>query len=175
MRRLSGGVVIKASDKGQCPRCHAEMNEGRYNHMKNVHGVLEHYRVENVVRNAMYDGPRDTPEEEILSAYVVINGALGMTPGKVAAQVFHGGWMLSQTGMYSQGWKEQGRRVVVRVAETAHVFARVIAECEGVLQVDEGLTEVEHGAETVFVSIPYARKNVPKILTHKRCQLYTTG
>jgi hypothetical protein len=40
------------------------------------------------------------------------------------------------------------------------------------LQRDEGMTEVEHGAATAFVTVPYRRDSIPRALTHKKCQLY---
>lgn len=123
----------------------------------------------------MYDGP-EIADEDVLSVYVVLNGSLGMSPGKMAAMAFHCGW---QVGVVSAegapgyaAWTQQGRRVVTRVAETPHVFGRVIVECLGYTQRDEGLTEVEHGAIVAFVTVPYRRRFVPRILTHKRCQLY---
>lgn len=129
----------------------------------------------------MYDGP-DVANADVLSIYVVLNGPLNMSPGKSAAQSFHVGWLcayMEDILGYRKGidsaiadWKVQGRRVVVRVAETPHVFERVMKECKGVAQRDEGLTEVERGSVTAFATIPYRRDNIPKILTHKRCQLY---
>jgi peptidyl-tRNA hydrolase len=121
----------------------------------------------------LYDGP-PVADEDVLSVYVVLNGALGMSPGKVAAQAFHCGYLraLAFDGSPENAWIQQGRRVVVRVAETEHVFSRVVAECDGYEQRDEGLTEVERGAVTAFVTLPYRRDSVPKILAHKKCQLY---
>lgn len=130
--------------------------------------------------NELYDGPPVSPED-FFSIYVVINGSLGMSPGKVAAQSFHCGWMsnlwswpavMEPSHIEAQTkWIAQGRRVVVRIAETEHVFQRVMDECEGVGQRDEGLTEVERGSITAFVTRPYTRANAPKILSHKKVQL----
>lgn len=132
--------------------------------------------------NTLYDGP-EVAAEDILSVYVVLNGSLGMTGGKAAAQSFHCGWYVANmatdllgldldTLLTFRKWMEQGRRVVVRLAETETVFERVKRECSGHLAVDEGETEVEHGSETAFVTIPYRRDSIPKVLTHKRLQLY---
>lgn len=118
----------------------------------------------------LYAGP-PVESDDVISVYVIINGALGMSAGKIAAQAFHCGWILVEY-LVARDWQDQGRRVVVRVAETQHVFERVVEECKGFLQRDEGLTEVAHGAATAFVTVPYRRADVPKILTHKRCQLY---
>lgn len=124
--------------------------------------------------NILYDGPPVAPED-ILSVYVVLNGSLNMSPGKMAAQSFHCGYYVGQSWSYiddlARAWMSQGRRVVVRVAETPHVFDRVMAECEGIAQQDEGLTEVERGSVTAFVTIPYTRADAPKILSHKKVQL----
>lgn len=124
----------------------------------------------------LYSGPPVAPED-VLSVYVVINGPLGMSPGKVAAQSFHAG-RRAEAHAYNAPtdhpwcfWYEQGKRVVLRVAETPHVFDRVEEECEGFPHHDEGLTEVERGAVTVYVTRPYLRSEVPQILRHKRCQL----
>jgi peptidyl-tRNA hydrolase len=121
-------------------------------------------------------------DRDVLSVYVVVNGSLGMSPGKVAAQAFHGGQSLyvkyftgelMADGMSAMDeWVGQGRRVVVRLAETDHLFNRAKRECLGIVQRDEGLTEVPHGAQTVFITIPYTRKDAPKILSHKKIQLY---
>jgi peptidyl-tRNA hydrolase len=119
---------------------------------------------------ALYDGP-PVAADDVLSVYVVLNGALGMSPGKSAAQAFHCGWMFAFDDAPSGAWQEQGRRVVVRVAETPHVFERVTAECDGYALQDEGLTETKRGAVTAFVTRPYRRGDVPKILTHKKCPL----
>lgn len=137
--------------------------------------------------NKLYDGP-DVDDSDILSVYVILNGSLGMTGGKAASQSYHCGWYASE--MYGHAadayigdvftdedvrwieWARQGRRVVVRLAETPVVFERVKRECSGHLAVDEGVTEVEHGAETAFVTVPYRRDSIPKVLTHKKLQLY---
>lgn len=129
--------------------------------------------------NALYAGP-EIADADVLSVYVILNGSLGMTPGKLASQAFHCGWYVRQMAKDSErdwhedwvGWAAQGRRVVVRLAETEAVFERVKRDCEGHLARDEGVTEVEHGAETAFVTIPYRRDSIPKVLTHKRLQLY---
>ena len=122
----------------------------------------------------MYEGP-PIPDEDIVTAYVVINGSLGMSTGKTAAQVWHTGWRFYHSLLPVPSfldWWEQGQRVAVRIAETEHLFNRVMQETQGVVQQDEGMNEVERGAMTVWVTIPYARKDVPKILNHKKIQNY---
>jgi peptidyl-tRNA hydrolase len=128
-----------------------------------------------------YDGP-PVADEDVVAVYVVLNGTLGMSAGKVAAQAFHGGYgayreafhvreTTVEPGLWAE-WALQSRRVIVRVAETPHVFQRVQEECLGFTQRDAGLTEVPAGSETAFVTIPYRRADAPKILSHKRVQLY---
>lgn len=130
----------------------------------------------------MYEGPA-LPDDEVLSVYVVLNGSLGMSGGKAASQSFHCGWLVGaamedllhfspQAVQNMEAWRTQGRRVVVRVAETEGIFTRVVAETECAVQRDEGLTEVEHGARTALVTVPYRRGREPQILRHKRVQLY---
>jgi len=132
--------------------------------------------------NELYDGP-DVADEDVLTVYVVLNGSLGMTGGKAASQSFHCGWYVAEmyrhpaglpleTQLELHGWIEQGRRVAVRLAETPAVFERVKRECDGHLARDEGMTEVDHGAETAFVTVPYRRGDIPRVLTHKKVQLY---
>ena len=132
----------------------------------------------------MYEGP-DIPDEDIVSIYVIVNGSLGMTPGKIAAQVFHAAtnvgreiercmWSGTAYGNHGQEFEEylkQGRRVVVRVAETKGVFMRAWGELGGFQQIDEGLTQVDRGSHTCFATYPIRRGDAPKILSHKRIQL----
>lgn len=123
--------------------------------------------------NTLYDGP-PVHSDDVWSIYVVLNGSLDMSPGKMASQAFHCGWYACSElgiGWAYHEWKTQGRRVVVRVAETEHVFTRVVEECNGYAARDEGLTEVERGAITAFVTVPYQRIYTPKILSHKKVQL----
>jgi len=116
---------------------------------------------------------------------VIVNGSLGMSGGKIAAQAFHCGWRIAElpTHTYEENefleledalyeWENQGRRVVVRVAKTQAIFDRVMEETKGVAQQDEGLTEVERGSITAWVTIPYKRSEVPKILSNNKVQLY---
>lgn len=128
----------------------------------------------------LYTGPA-VLDEEILSVYVVFNGPLKMSAGKLAAMGFHCGrraerQVFTDVRMVPSwkdwaNWYNQGKRVVTKIAETENVFARVCAELMGFGHHDEGLTEVEHGACVAFVTKPYRRDEVPQILRHKRCQL----
>jgi peptidyl-tRNA hydrolase len=114
---------------------------------------------------------------DVLAVVIVVNGSLGMTPGKIAAQAFQGCLALLATARTSEqrdaleAWKRQGRRTIVRVADTPGLFQRVLDEVGGVVLRDEGLTEVEDGTATIFCSYPHRRADTPKILTHKRVGL----
>jgi len=130
----------------------------------------------------MYEGP-DVAPEDIVTVYVVINGALDMSVGKTAAQVWHTGWRLilehqkwavnfTPAAPAMREWYKQGQRVAVRIAETQYLFDRVMRETVGVGQQDEGMNEVERGAVTVWVTRPYRRDQVPKVLNHKKVQAY---
>lgn len=123
------------------------------------------------------DRPELTPEE-ILAVVLVINGGLEMSQGKIASQCFQGCLALQErasgdewlTGLLAS-WQGQGWRTVVRIAETPGLFERVLNECDGIALRDEGLTEVEDGTVTLFVSYPLERGAMPKILSHKRVGL----
>lgn len=116
-----------------------------------------------------------------LAVYLVVNGPLGMSAGKVAAQAFQAAQRLYQAARAEGAcpeqlaalarWEREGTRTITRLAETAHVFTRVCEEVPGVVMVDEGLTEVAPDSPTVFASwpIPYARP--PRPLRHRRCPL----
>lgn len=128
-----------------------------------------------------YVPPAERPQvapEDVLAIVIVVNGSLEMSAGKIAAQTFQGCLALlalarfdSELSILIDHWQNQGRRTIVRVAETPGLFQRVIDECDGVVLRDEGLTEVADGATTVFCSYPHRRADTPKILTHKRVGL----
>jgi peptidyl-tRNA hydrolase len=133
----------------------------------------------------MYEGVTDIPNDEVISVYVVVNGSLGMSTGKIAAQVFHATrlWKDEQQAKWNdrplllwygpslKEWEAQGCRVVTRLAETEHLFNRVMEEIDGVGMQDEGLTEVPHGSWTVFITRPFTRANAPRLLHNKKIQL----
>lgn len=118
------------------------------------------------------------PDDE-LAVFLVVNGPLGMSAGKVAAQVFQAAQRLYAAARGAgpaeraalARWESGGTRTITRIAETAHVFARVVAEVPGVVMVDEGLNEVEPGSATVFASWPLAYRQAPRALRHRRCPL----
>lgn len=104
--------------------------------------------------------------------YLVINGSLDMGAGKIAAQVFQAcTWMHQCDAPRLDDWRQEGCRTVVRVATTPAIFERVINELEGVVLCDEGLTEVEYGARTVFCTWPVRRSQAPKLLSNRKIPL----
>lgn len=114
---------------------------------------------------------------QIPAVYVVINGPLEMSPGKIAAQTFqacqrlHASIPLEHFGRV-RDWGEH-TTTIARIATTPTVWERVKAEVDGRVMVDEGYTEVEPGSETCFASWPLLRDEVPKILSNAKCPLYT--
>lgn len=137
--------------------------------------------------NGLYDGLDVINPDDIISAYVVLNGSLGMKPGKLAAMSFHLGWRLEKRYhealvfhdapseefcLAFKQWDRQGRRVVVRTAKTEHLFHKSYQEMEyAIMLQDEGLTEVEPGSYVGYVTQPMRRADVPKILSNKKIQL----
>lgn len=131
--------------------------------------------------------PEERPvvaNEDTICVTVIVNGSLGMSPGKIAAKAFQAAltWAGENGAVSEMGpvpeltdalmaWWAQGSRVVVRVAETEAVFERACRELPGVVQRDEGLTEVPDGARCVLVVDPMRRGDMPPILRHKRLQL----
>jgi peptidyl-tRNA hydrolase len=106
--------------------------------------------------------------------YLVINGTLGMSPGKIAAQTFQACQRLLDRERDADAlrcWREQGTKTVVLVAQTPGVFARAQEEIHGETMVDEGMNEVPEGSHTVHASYP--TWDSPRILKHKRLRMYT--
>jgi peptidyl-tRNA hydrolase len=113
-------------------------------------------------------------ERDPLAVYLVVNGALGMSAGKIAAQSFQAAQRLlrqaegdSELAGAIAEWEAEGTRTCTRLAKTQHVFDRLVAEVPGALMVDEGMTEVEPGSATCFASAPVRRSALPRMLRHK--------
>lgn len=119
---------------------------------------------------------------ELFTVYLIINGPLEMTPGKIAAQTFQACQRLfvkagecEDTAELIAKWQASNTKTIVRIAETEHVFARACEELDGVLMVDEGKNEVEPGSATVFATMPISRSGkVPQMITHKKMPMLTT-
>ena len=120
------------------------------------------------------------PDPTIPAIYIVINGPLGMSTGKIAAQTFQVFERLSSEIVavgneqacerFYRDWREH-TTTIVRVAKTPMMWERVKAEVGGVVMVDEGYTEVDPGTETCFASWPLLLAEVPKILSNAKVPL----
>ena len=92
-----------------------------------------------------------------------MNGALELSPGKLAAQCGHGALLLVDTDAaldprYRDAigrWQRDGAPVVVRVADAAE-WAALKRDEDHCLVRDGGLTEVAPGSETVLALMPGA-------------------
>jgi peptidyl-tRNA hydrolase len=120
--------------------------------------------------------------EDPTCLYLVVNGALepAMGPGKIAAQTFQAAmWLFTHPEIGEEqrdalaAWQAEGARTVVRIARTPALWERVKNEVPGVLLLDEGLTEVAHGAETVFCAWPTRRSAASRLFSHKKIPLLT--
>lgn len=121
---------------------------------------------------------------DIPRVYLVVNGPLGMSTGKIAAQTFQACERLHRCivqidGEYRQTfeirqairkWKAH-TTTIARVALTPKIFERVCEEIEGVVMVDEGYTEVAAGSRTVFASWPMRQEHAPALLSNKKIPL----
>jgi peptidyl-tRNA hydrolase len=123
--------------------------------------------------------PEYLDPKNILACYLIVNGPLGMSAGKIASQSAQA--MLSLTKIYSQQeraeyyqdylkWLNNGTRTITRIAETPAVFERACNELPGITFFDQGLTEIEPGP-TVHITYPLKRGSQFKMLRHKRCPL----
>lgn len=118
------------------------------------------------------------PDPNIPAVYLVFNGPLGMSPGKMAAQAFQvcqrifiARHFLGYPGRARFEQWERHTTTIARYAKTSAMWERVKAEVDGVIMVDEGYTEVEPGSETVFASWPLLLADVPKILSNSKVPL----
>lgn len=116
------------------------------------------------------------PHPTIPAVYVVFNGPLGMSPGKMAAQAFQACQRLyaradAENNVTLMEIWERHTTTITRYAKTPAMWERVKAEVGGVLMVDEGYTEVEPGSETCLASWPLLLADVPKILSNSKVPL----
>lgn len=108
----------------------------------------------------------------LLEVTIVFNGALEMSPGKMAGQALQAGMRhLLQTSEAEEEWLATGTRTIVRTALTTTIFERVCAEAVGHVMRDEGYTEVPVDSATCFISIPYRHRDRPKIFNNKKVPL----
>lgn len=130
--------------------------------------------------------PREPEQDQdaIISVYLIVNGALGMTAGKIASQAFQVCQRLlraaddpsfdTEVRTMIHAWEQQGTRTICRVAETEQVFERVCNEAPGITLIDEGVFGCEPDSKTIHAVFPCRRDQTPKIIRHKRCQLLMT-
>ena len=111
-----------------------------------------------------------------LSVYLIINGSLGMSAGKIAAQSFQAAqrlFLASREDLDLESlldrWQRAGTRTCTRVALSQAVFDRACRELPGVTMIDEGMNEVDPGTATCFATVPLSDDSeLPRILRHKR-------
>lgn len=122
--------------------------------------------------------------QQVLRVYLIFNGPLGMSPGKMAAQAFQACQRLYRAAD-AEGPQDMGMlplhkqlahwarhtTTITRVAQTPTMWERVKAECDGVIMVDEGYTEVDPGSETCFATWPISMSAAPKILSNAKVPL----
>lgn len=119
--------------------------------------------------------------QDKLACYLIVNGPLGMSAGKIAAQAFQAFQRLQaacETGDCTteehaalEFWKTNGTRTITRIAETPAAFERACRELPGITMVDEGLTEIEPGSATIHATWPLPRHPGPRLSRHKRIPL----
>lgn len=131
-----------------------------------------------------YDPQELAAQTDPLVLYVVVRESLGMSPGKIAAQVGHAIDLLleyyyvslaldpvERQGHYHslmKAWKEESRRKVALRADEKE-WEKLKAEFpEAFIVRDAGLTQVEPGSETVVALWPMRKSERPKLL--KRLQ-----
>lgn len=113
------------------------------------------------------------------TVFLVVNGPLAMSPGKVAAQCFQAAQRMIRAAEDAgkahelADWETRYTKTIVRIAKTPHLFARCVDELDGVAMIDEGRTEVDPGTATVFATFPISSDDpMPKILTHTKVPIW---
>lgn len=137
---------------------------------------------QNVSKQQSLEGQFIEDPTQILEIYLVVNGALNMSAGKIASQSFQAAQRLIDAAndpscdpahrQRIEQWKQQGTRTICRLAQTQHIFDRLRQEVPGATMVDEGLTEVQPGSATVHATWPIWRNQAPRMIKHKRCVVY---
>ena len=134
---------------------------------------------------------RESQEDPIVQYYIVRTD-LGMSVGKIGAQIAHGAQMFairyaslkfletdenieyvapgkSKLIRMAKEWFEGSFRKVV-LGGNAKDFEKIKNELDVFLVKDAGLTEVEAGSETVLVTWPLLKSTRPKVL--KKLQVF---
>jgi peptidyl-tRNA hydrolase len=109
--------------------------------------------------------------------YYVVRESLGMSVGKIGAQIAHASWMSANnyfTTMIGGGdvsnyqeWLKSGFRKVVLGAKDK-IFYRLKKELICDVVVDAGLTEISLGSETILVFPPMRKSERPSLLSRLR-------
>lgn len=120
--------------------------------------------------------------EDPIVCYLIVK-ELGMSSGKIAAQVGHAVEYLMDTYwarkhedyrtaqvLLADRWKEQGsRKVVLTANEQEWQDVKKISEIDWKIVKDAGLTEIPSGTETVIGFFPILKSDAPKVI--KRLQV----
>ena len=116
-----------------------------------------------------------------LQITLIINGPLGMSAGKIAAQSFQAAQRLFARASEQpeltealRAWEREGTCTCTRIARTQHLFQRACEELDGplsALMIDEGLTEIAPGSPTILAYGPLRRSQSPRLLSHKNIPL----
>lgn len=115
-----------------------------------------------------------------LAVHAIINGPLGMSPGKIAAQTFQACQRLYAASRNNellaarlQQWEQCGTKTVIHRAQTERAFQRLCEEAPyGVLMIDEGINEIAPNSPTIWASWPCSRQEQPRILANKQIKLW---
>lgn len=85
---------------------------------------------------------------------IVLNAGLAMSTGKAAAQAAHAlfAWFLDQADNGRDTWLLNGCPLTVGFEETDPFIARAATAVQASLIVDNGLTEIDPGSPTAFVT-----------------------
>ena len=117
-------------------------------------------------------------QDDPIAIYLVVNGALVLSAGKIASQAFQACRRILRAAeddpprrALISAWEREGTRTICRIAETEAVFDRVCREVPGITFVDEGVYGCAPGSRTVHASWPVRRSALPRMLTHKRVPL----
>jgi len=120
-----------------------------------------------------------TSKEENPVLYVVLNGELGMSPGKAAAQATHAAMLLegNYDGIFVSGYK---RTVVVLEAENGETLKNLLEYCQGAeifaaYYVDEKSEEGKPYQITALAVEPIAHDDEEKRSVFKDFPLYGTS
>ncbi len=134
----------------------------------------------------MLDEERNTKEsiklraeqEDPIIIYFVVNDSLGISSGKIAAQVAHAAQMLvfkylnnndEEKEIFNKYIKSSFRKVVLRADSKKFEKIKSFLTKNDVAVIDAGLTQVEPGTNTVLGFYPVFKSKCPKFL--KKCQI----